>query len=338
MNKTVISSAFSSPFSSLINYLVRAISFAILLGLGAQVQAEDYPVRPIKIIVPYAAGATTDLMARLVAEKLRDKLGQPVIVDNRSGAGGNIGAEIVSRAAPDGYTLLLSAAGPLVLNKNLYTNLAYDSDAFVPVSVIASSNSALVVNPKLGITTVAQLIAYAKANPGKLNYASSGVGSTPHLAAELFNAMAGVQITHVPYKGSGPAIVDVLAGHIDMTFVELSLALPQIQAGRVRLLAIGSEKRKAAMPDVPTIAETLPGYLSVTWFGLVAPPKTPPAITAKLSAAIGAALKEADVVKRMSEMNVEGIGDTPAEMKQFMAQESARWGKVILSSGMKVSE
>jgi tripartite-type tricarboxylate transporter receptor subunit TctC len=334
MNKTFFSWFFSSPVSG----LARTISFAILLGLGVQAQADDYPSRPIKIIVPYAAGATTDLMARLVAEKLRDKLGQPVIVDNRSGAGGNIGAEIVSRAAPDGYTLLLSAAGPLVLNKNLYSNLAYDSDGFVPVSVISSSNSALVVNPKLGITTVAQLIAYAKANPGKLNYASSGVGSTPHLAAELFNAMAGVQITHVPYKGSGPAIVDVLAGHIDMTFVELSLALPQIHAGRVRLLAVGSEKRKAAMPDVPTIAETLPGYLSVTWFGLVAPPKTPPAIAAKLSAAIGAALKEPDVVKRMSEMNVEGVGDTPAEMKQFMTQESARWGNVIRSTGMKVSE
>jgi tripartite-type tricarboxylate transporter receptor subunit TctC len=334
MNKTF----FSSPDSALTGYFIHAILFALLLGFGVHALAEDYPARPIKIIVPYAAGATTDLMARLVAEKLRDRLGQPVIVDNRSGAGGNIGAEIAARAQPDGYTLLLSAAGPLVLNKSLYANLAYDSDAFVPVSVIASSNSALVVNPKLGIANVAQLIAYAKANPGKLNYASSGVGSTPHLAAELFNAMAGVQITHVPYKGSGPAIVDVLAGHIDMTFVELSLALPQIHAGRVRLLAIGSEKRKAAMPDVPTIAETLPGYLSVTWFGLVAPPKTPPAIADKLSAAIAAALKEPDVVKRMSEMNVEAVGDTPAQMKQFMTQENARWSKVIRSTGMKVSE
>jgi tripartite-type tricarboxylate transporter receptor subunit TctC len=330
MNKTLA--------GALMGYLVRAISFAVLFGLGAQAQAEDYPARPIRIVVPYDAGATTDLMARLVAEKLRDKLGQPVIVDNRAGAGGNIGAQIVSMAAPDGYTLLLSAAGPLVLNKDLYTNLAYDSDAFVPVSVIASSNSALVVNPRLGVSNVAQLIAYAKAHPGQLNYGSSGVGSTPQLAAELFNAMAGVQITHVPYKGSGPALVDVLAGHIDMTFVELSLALPQIHAGRVRLLAIGSEKRKSTMPDVPTIAETLPGYLSVTWFGLVAPPKTPPAIAARLAAAIGAALKEPDVVKRMSEMNVEGVGDTPAEMKQFMAQESARWGKVIRSTGMKVSQ
>jgi tripartite-type tricarboxylate transporter receptor subunit TctC len=332
MNKTLA--------GALMGYLVRAISFAVLFGLGmqTQAQAEDYPARPIRIVVPYDAGATTDLMARLVAEKLRDKLGQPVIVDNRAGAGGNIGAQIVSMAAPDGYTLLLSAAGPLVLNKDLYTNLAYDSDAFVPVSVIASSNSALVVNPKLGVTNVTQLIAYAKAHPGQLNYGSSGVGSTPQLAAELFNVMAGVQITHVPYKGSGPALVDVLAGHIDMTFVELSLALPQIRAGRVRLLAIGSEKRKSTMPDVPTIAETLPGYLSVTWFGLVAPPKTPPAIAAKLAAAIGAALKEPDVVKRMSEMNVEGVGDTPAEMKQFMAQESARWGKVIHSTGMKVSQ
>jgi tripartite-type tricarboxylate transporter receptor subunit TctC len=310
----------------------------LLLAVSLSARAEDYPNRPIKIIVPYSAGATTDMMARIVAEKLREKLGQPVIVENHGGAGGNIGAETVSRAAPDGYMLLLSAPGPLVLNKHLYSKLAYDSDAFVPISVIAASNSVLVVNPTLGANTVAQLIALAKANPGRLNYASSGNGSTPHLAAELFNAMAGIQTTHVPYKGSGPALVDVLAGHVDMTFVELSLALPQIRAGRVRALAIGSTKRKSSLPDVPTVAETLPGFLSVTWFGLVAPPKTPVAITNKLSAAIAAALKDPDVVKRFSEMNVDAVGGTPAEMTQFMKQESARWGKVIQATGMHIEE
>jgi tripartite-type tricarboxylate transporter receptor subunit TctC len=318
---------------------LRIFFLAVLLAFGLDAHAQqDYPDRPIKLVVPYAAGATTDLMARLVAEKLRDKLGQPVIVENRGGAGGNIGAEFVAHSAPDGYTLLLSAAGPLVLNKSLYPKLGYDSDAFVPISVVASSNSALVVNPQLGIASVPQLIAYAKAHPGKLNYASSGTGSTPQLAAEQFNAMAGVKITHVPYRGSGPALVDVLAGHIDMTFVELSLALPQIHAGRVRLLAIGSDKRKASMPDIPTIAETLPGYLSVTWFGMVAPPKTPPAIAARLSAAVAAAMKEPDVVKRLSEMNLDGVGDTQAQMAQFMQQEGERWGKVIRATGMTLSE
>jgi len=317
-------------------YIFCGLLITTMLGLGLSVHAQDYPIKPIKIIVPYAAGATTDLMARLVAEKLREKWGQTVIVDNRAGAGGNIGAEAVAKAAPDGYTLLLSAAGPLVLNKSLYGKLSYDSDEFVPITVISMSNSALIVNPKLGVTTVQQFIALAKSSPTKLNYASSGKGSTPHLAAELFKAMAGVNIEHVPYKGSGPAIADVIAGTVDMALVELSLALPQISTGRVRMLAVGSEKRKPSMPDVPTLSESLPGFIAVTWFGIVAPPKTPTVIVNKLSAAISEALRQPEVSKRMFELNIEPGGGTPAEMSYFMKQESERWGKVIRATGMTV--
>jgi tripartite-type tricarboxylate transporter receptor subunit TctC len=317
-------------------YIFCGLLITTMLGLGLSVHAQDYPIKPIKIIVPYAAGATTDLMARLVAEKLREKWGQTVIVDNRAGAGGNIGAEAVAKAAPDGYTLLLSAAGPLVLNKSLYGKLYYDSDEFVPITVISTSNSALIVNPKLGVTTVQQFIALAKSSPTKLNYASSGKGSTPHLAAELFKAMAGVNIEHVPYKGSGPAIADVIAGTVDMALVELSLALPQISTGRVRMLAVGSEKRKPSMPDVPTLSESLPGFIAVTWFGIVAPPKTPTLIVNKLSAAISEALRQPEVSKRMFELNIEPGGGTPAEMSYFMKQESERWGKVIRATGMTV--
>ena len=318
------------------NSIFGGLVLAALLGCAWPAHAQDYPSRPIKVIVPADAGGTTDVMARTVTEILREKWGQTVIVENRGGAGGNIGAEAVSRAAPDGYTLLFSAPGPLAVNKSLYSKLAYDSDAFVPISVVSTSHSVLVVHPKLGVDSVQQLIASARANPDRLNYASSGDGSTPHLAAELFKAMAGVKIAHVPYKGSGPALLALVAGHVDMTLVELSLALPQIRSGKVRVLAIGSEKRKPFMPDVPTVSEALPGFLSVTWFGLVAPPKTPPAIANTLSTTIAEGLKQPDIAKRLAGLNIEALGTTPAEMTQFMKQESERWGNVIRATGMTV--
>jgi tripartite-type tricarboxylate transporter receptor subunit TctC len=318
------------------NKLVGGLLLAALLGCALAARAQDYPTKPIRVIVPAEAGGTTDVMARTVAEMLREKWGQTVIVENRGGAGGNIGAEMVSRAAPDGYTLLLSAPGPLAINKSLYNKLAYDSDAFVPISVVSTSNSVLIVRPDLGVDSVQQLIAFAKANPARLNYASSGDGSTPHLAAELFKAMAGVKIEHVPYKGSGPALLALVAGHVDITFVELSLALPHIRSGKARVLAIGSEKRKSFMPDVPTVSEALPGFISVTWFGLVAPPKTPAAIANHLSTAIADALKQPEVAKRLAGLNIDAGGSTPAEMTQFMKQESERWGSLIRATGMTV--
>jgi tripartite-type tricarboxylate transporter receptor subunit TctC len=240
---------------------------------------------------------------------------------------------MVWRSAPDGYTLLFAAPGPYAINKSLYGALPYQPETFAPVSVVSASHMVLIMQPRPGIDNLAQLIAYEKANPGKLNYASSGKGTLSHLTAELLKSTAGINMTHVPYKGSGPAMVDVLAGHVDMAFVELSTALPYVQNKKVRALGVSSEKRKSVMPDVPAIAETLPGFVASTWFGMVAAPKTPAAITDKLSAAVAEALKQPDVANRLSAMDVDAIGSTPAEMTRLMKQDSERWDKVIRASG-----
>ncbi len=305
------------------------------LGFASIARADDYPGKPIRIIVPYPPGGSVDALARVVADKLREKWSQSVIVENRAGAGGNIGAEVVWRSAPDGHTLLFAAPGPYAINKSLYGTLAYEPETFAPVGIVTASHIILIAYPRPGLESLQQLIAFAKANPGKLNYASSGNGTASHLAAELFKAMGGLNIGHVPYKGSAPAMADVLAGHADMSFVELSTALPQVRGGKVRALGVGSDKRKPVLPDVPAVAEALPGFIASTWFGMVAAPKTPAAITNQLSAAVAEALKQPDVAKRLTEMNVDAIGSTPAEMAQFMKQESERWGNVIRVTGTK---
>src|ERR1700761_6662142 len=262
------------------------LAAAIGLGLPLDSHAQTYPVRAIKLIVPSAAGATTDTLARLVGQKLQAKWGQPVIVDNLPGAGGNIGAEEVAKAAPDGYTLLFTYPAPLVVNKALYKQLGYDPDSFVPVSLVAAVPLVLAVGPKVEAANVKELIAFAKAHPNELNFASQGYGTSAHLAGELFKSMAGIDIVHVPYKGSAPALTDILGGRIDMMFIELSTVLSQIKAGKLRALAVGSERRNPLLPDVPALAETLPGYKATTWFGMVAPPGTPQDIAAKLSEAV----------------------------------------------------
>jgi tripartite-type tricarboxylate transporter receptor subunit TctC len=311
------------------------LAAAIGLGLPALTHAQTYPARPIKIIVPSPAGATTDTLVRMVAQRLSEKWGQPVIVDNRPGAGGNIGAEEAAKAAPDGYTLLFTYPAPLVVNKTLYKQLAYDPDSFVPISLIAAVPLVLAVPPKEEATTVQQLIAFAKAHPNQLNFASQGYGTSGHLAGELFNSMAGVKIVHVPYKGSAPALTDLLGGRIDMMFIELSTVLPQIKAGKLRALAIGSAKRNPLLPDVPAVAEVLPGYQASTWFGMVAPPGTPPEIVDKLSAAVAAAIHEPDMAKRLTDMSATAVGDTPAQMADFLRDERQRWGGVIRTAGVK---
>ena len=291
-----------------------------------------YPSKPVRIVIPYPAGGPPDLMARLLAERLQQRRKQPFVIDNKAGAGGNIGADAVSRAPADGHTLLLSAAGPLSVNSLLYNKLPYDPAAFVPIAIVSKSYSALVVNPALKIRTVEDLIAYAKAHPGTLNYGSSGPGSTPQLAAELFKGLAGVDIAHVPYRGSAPALTDVIAGNVQMMFVELSLARPQIRAGKVRLLAIGSERRRGSLPDVPAVSETLPGFVSVTWFGLAAPPQTPPGIAATLSRAVADVLAQPDMAARFAEVDGEPGGGTPEDVTRFIAQERARWSQVITAN------
>ena len=311
------------------------LAAAIACALPVQAQEERYPVNPIKIIVPSAPGATTDALARILAEHFQKKWGQPAIVENRAGAGGNIGAEAAVRAAPDGYTLLFSYPAPLVVNKSLYTKLTYDPDTLVPVSLVGTAPLVLAVNPKVAAGSVQQLIAFAKANPNRLNYASQGKGTTGHLAAELFKSMAGVSIVHVPYKSSAPAQADLLGGQVEMMLVELSSVLQQIAGGKLRALAVGSEKRNVFLPEVPAMAEVLPGFVALTWFGVVAPPQTPASIVNRVSAATVEALQQPDVAKKLRGMTVDAVGNTPAEMAQFMREERQRWANVISFAGVK---
>lgn len=316
--------------------LVRPLLVTLGLLVCVAAKAQEFPSKPIRMVVPYAAGGSTDVWARLLADKLRGKWGQPVVVENRAGANGNVGAEHVARSAPDGYTLLVTAPGPLVINKSLFPRLGYDPEMFVPVAVVVAAPNVLVVHPKLGVDTVPQLIAHAKAHPDKLNYASQGSGATSHLAAESFKMISGARIVHVPYKGTGPALADLLGGQVDMMFAEISTALPHIRSGKLRVLAVGSDKRNPLLPDTPALSEILPGFFSATWTGIVAPPKTPPAIASKLSAAIAEALAQPDALKRAADMSAEVVASSPAEMSQFMKQESERWGKVIRTTGISV--
>lgn len=308
----------------------------LLLCPNAHAQGDDYPNHPIRFIVPYPPGAGSDTFARLVADKLGKRFGQTVFVDNRPGSSGNIGADAVFRAAPDGYTLLFTAPGPLVTSQSLYAKLSFVPDAFVPISVIATSPSTLVANPKTGIKNLQELVSAALENPDKLNYSSGGAGSTPHLAAEMFKQLAKVRIFQIPYAGSGPALTAVVAGETDVAFLDLGSVLPFVRKGQLVALGVGSESRKAALPDTPAIGEVVPGFLSMTWFGLAAPPKTPAHIVNKLSAAVNEILKDPDTVARLSQMNADPIGGTPADMAKFIKQERERWSTVIRNTGTKL--
>jgi tripartite-type tricarboxylate transporter receptor subunit TctC len=315
---------------------IRQLVGAVLVAAApAGVVAQDnYPSRMIKIIVPVPPGGAADILPRVVAEKLASRWGQPVIVENRPGGALNIGAEAVAKAEPDGYTLFATAAPPLVINQSLYPRLRFDPSAFVPVTVMATTANVLVANPKVPFSTMQGLIAFAKANPGKLSYASAGFGTTPHLAMEQLKIQASIEIVHVPYKGLVPT--DLLAGHVDLMFNNLGNTLPQIQGGTLTALVVGSEKRLAALPDVPAISEIFPGFLSATWFAVVAPPKSSPEIAAKLSTAIAEVLRLPDVAKRIIEdLSMTPVGSTPAETAAFMQEERERWQKVIVSAGIK---
>jgi tripartite-type tricarboxylate transporter receptor subunit TctC len=310
------------------------VIFALCLPLGGI--AQDFPSKPIRLVVPVPPGGAADTLARIIGERLSAKWGQPVIVDNRVGAGGNIGAEAVFNAAPDGYTLLLSPPGPLAINKSLYKKLSFDQDEFVPISLVAANPNVLLVHPRVPAKSVEELLAYAKAHPNKLNYASSGAGSTTHLAGELLKQMGGVDIQHIPYKGGPPAYADLLSGQVDIMFQGLATALPQIQDGKLRVLASGGEKRHPALPNVPTLNETLPGFVSVSWTGLVAPPKTPAAIVQRIAAALAETLKRPDDGKPAPKgFDVRDmIVSTPAEAARFTKEEKERWGKIIRANNI----
>lgn len=309
--------------------LTTALVFSLSAG------AQDYPTKPITIIVPVAPGGGVDRSARIVAEKLREKWGQSVIVENRPGATGNIGAERVAKASPDGYTLLAATVAQFVINKRLFAKLNYDPDAFVPISVITASPLVLVVNAKVAADSVPEFIALANANPNRLSYASQGSGSTAHLTAEWFKLMTGAKIVHVPYKGVPPALADMFGARVDMTLLDLGNTLPYIRAGKLRALAVCSERRDPLLPDVPAMSEILPGFVASSWFGIVASPGTPPAIADKLSTAIAEALHKPDG-KKQFDLGLEVIGNTPAEMALFMRQETERWGNMIRITGATV--
>jgi tripartite-type tricarboxylate transporter receptor subunit TctC len=312
------------------------LALAAMLAALPQADAQDYPSRPVKIIVPFPAGGTADVMPRVIGEWLSRKWGQPVVVENRTGAAGNIGAEAVAKAEPDGYTLLSAPPPPLVINQNLYPKLGFDPSEFVPIVIMGRVPNALVVNPKLPLNSVAEVIAYAKANPGKLTSATQGNGTTSHLTSELFQMMAEVKFQHVPYRGSAPALTDLVAGSVDLMFDNLGVSLPLVKGGQLKLLGVATPKRMASLPDVPTIAETLPGFESAAWFAIVAPPKTPQAVVDKINADVNEALRQSDIVQRLTQLSAEPIGGTPQATAAYMREEIERWHKVIKAANVKL--
>ncbi len=306
---------------------------ALPLGAGAQ----DYPNRAVKIIVPFPAGGTADAMPRIVANWLSRKWGQPIVIENRTGAAGNIGAEAVAKADPDGYTLLSAPPPPLVVNHNLYAKMSFDPRDFVPIVIMGRVPNGLIVNPqKVTAKSVAEVIAYAKANPGKLTYASSGNGGTQHLTTEMFQMMADVKMLHVPYRGSAPALQDLVAGNVDLMFENLGVSLALVKGDKLKLMAVATPKRMAALPDVPTMADTLPGFESAAWFAVVAPPKTPQAIVEKINADINEALRDPEVRKRLDTLSAEVIGGTTKATADYFREEIERWNKVIKAANIKV--
>ena len=317
--------------------MLRSLLLIAAFFVVATVSAQDWPAKPIRIIVPFPPGGSADLLPRIVGEKLAEKFGQPVIVDNRPGAAGNIGATAVFQAEPDGYTLLSAPPPPLVINRLLYPRLAYDSTKFVAISVLAAIPNVLLVSPKVPASSVADFIAYAKANPGKLNYSSQGNGTTSHLTAELFKSRAGgLQIAHVPYKGTAPALAALVAGEVDMMCDNLGVSLPQVKAGRIKALAVASAKRVPSLPEVPALAESLPGFEAVAWFGMVGPPDLPAPIARKVSAGVAEALRDADVQARLAALSAEPMGFTPAQTAAYMREETERWAAVIRSANVKI--
>jgi len=299
-------------------------------------RAQDYPARTVKIIVPFPAGGTADVMPRIVGDWLAKKWAQPVVIENRTGAAGNIGAEAVAKADPDGYTLLAAPPPPLVINQNLYPRLGFDPTEFVPIVIMGRVPNALVLSAKVPLASVADVIAYAKANPGKLTSATQGNGTTSHLTSELFQLMAGVKFQLVPYRGSAPALTDLAAGNVDLMFDNLGVSLALVKGGQLRLLGVATPTRMAALPDVPTIAETLPGFESAAWFAIVAPPKTAPAIVDKINADVNEALHEDDVRQRLAQLSAEPIGGTPQTTAAYMREEIERWHNVIKAANVKL--
>ncbi|MGJ9416230.1 Bug family tripartite tricarboxylate transporter substrate binding protein [Massilia sp. CMS3.1] len=311
-----------------------ALGALALAPFAAQAQAA-FPSKPITIVVGFSAGGTTDTLARIIGQHMGRELGQSVMIDNRPGAGGNIGTQMVARAAADGHTLLMGTVGTHAINQSLYKKLAFDPiKDFQPITRVALVPNLLVVHPSQPYKTVKELIAHAKANPGKINFASSGSGTSIHLSAEMFNQMAGVDMQHIPYKGSAPALTDLLSGQTALMFDNMPSVISHVRAGKLRPLAVTTPQRSPALPDVPTIAEAgVPGYSATSWFGLLAPAGTPAPVVAKLNAAILKALADPDVKKKFAEQGAEPHGEKPEQFAEFIRSETAKWGQTVKKSG-----
>ncbi len=323
--------------TSRLGALVAGLAFCALSILAPSARAQDYPGHAVKIIVPFPPGGTADGMPRIVGDWLSRKWGQPVIIENKSGAAGNVGAEAAAKSDPDGYTLLSAPPPPLVINQNLYPKLGYNPLEFVPIIIMGRVPNAIVVNPdKIKANTVPELIAYVKANPGKVTSATQGNGTTSHLTSEMFQTMASVKFQHVPYRGTGPALNDLVGGSVDVMFDNLGFSLPLVQGGKLKLIAVATPKRLASMPNLPTVAETLPGFESAAWFAIVAPPKTPAAIITKINADVNEALRDPEVRKRLEGLSAEVVGGTPQATASYMKEEVERWNNIIKSAGVKL--
>lgn len=321
---------------------MRKISFAIFsgalwLGVVAAVFAQAYPTRPIRFIVPFAPGGSTDTLARTLSIKLGEALGQQVVVDNRAGGNGNIGTDLVAHAAPDGYTILLGYIANLAIGPSLYAKLPYDSVRdFAPITLLAVAPNILVVHPSVPVKNFQEFIAYAKANPAKINFASAAVASPGHLSGELLNLAAGIHMQHVPYKGSGQAVVDLVGGQVQVMVSGMSSVMPHIKAGRLRPLAVTGARRSPAVPDLPTIAESgFPKFEAIAWYGVLAPAGTPPAIVTRLHDEIIRALKMPDVRERLEYVGFEIVGGTPAAFGAYIKAEITKWAPVVKASGAK---
>ncbi|MFN3658735.1 MAG: Bug family tripartite tricarboxylate transporter substrate binding protein [Pseudolabrys sp.] len=316
---------------------VLALCATGFLGFASDGRAQTYPDRAVKIIVPFPAGGTADAVPRLIADFLSKKWGQPVVIENRTGAAGNIGAEAAFRADPDGYTLLSAPPPPLVINQSLYPKLGYDANKFEPIIVLGQVPNALIVNPdKVKAATLAEFIDYAKKNPGKITSATQGNGTTSHLTSELFALMAKVKFTTVPYRGSAPALTDLVSGSVDVMFDNLGVSLPLVQAGKLKLLAVASPQRMPSLPNVPAIAETLPGFEAVAWYAIVAPPGTSKAIVDKINADSNEALRQPEIKEALKKLSAEVFGGSVDKTAKYMRDEVARWGGVIKAADIKL--
>jgi tripartite-type tricarboxylate transporter receptor subunit TctC len=331
-------SAYTQPFVRA-HRCVAALALLLALSVApvSSARAQNYPDRAVKIIVPFAAGGTADAVPRLVGDWLSRKWGHAVVIENRTGAGGNIGAEAAYHAAPDGYTLFSSPPPPLVINQNLYPNLGFDPARFEPIIVMAHVPNALIVSPKnLKATSVSELIEYLQKNPDKVTAATQGNGTTSHLTAELFQAMAKVKLRFISYRGSAPALQGLLAGDVDLMFDNLGSSLPLVEAGNLKLLAVASAQRLPSLPDVPTIAETLPGFEAVAWYAIVAPPATPKSITDKINADVNEGLRQPELQDRLKKISAETFGGSVEKTTKYMRDEVERWGDVIKAADIKL--